>query len=403
MNTISAQDIFTNSYIDSIYTETLEPYLKQKLWLHEVSYNAGHFLMLPMHVAFEEDKMLWKKAYHDQFVKFSQSGTNQMSSTLLYRIQYIYLASEYIVLCKKYKEDSLIPLELYQQLYNSIENTWLKEDIWSWKHPSTPKVRFNNMRNKILWKLYNTRIKEKTYHTCILDEEFFLMATAANLNRFRLLSGLERDNILSDIEQLAFECYTKRIEFDFDGSWVIQPGYWSNYHDFKYAGHSKVLDDASMIEKRVESIAEDFSHSLRYPCFINSMLYASDSNSMRFAFYTKVKTGLIQQLFKKIIVMPDDSNSVYRATNYMDGNNGVYRYKYNGRQGGIEPFGLTNSIQVGWWSFLDSKRIATMYEHIALHNGLETLNKYFLISNVNESKFKYLVCILAAKRKPIFE
>ncbi len=391
-----SSDIFSPSYSDSLWNITVKPYLAEPLWKTETSYSAGHFLMLPMYAAFEQQNTAWKNDFAQQFKRFADSGANDMGKTLLYRIQYIYLASEYINLCTQYHEEQLIPANLYAIVYNKIESTWMKDKIWNWRHPAYKKTSFKNMRTKVLWKLYNKTIQEPTYQTCILDEEFFTMAIAANLKSYLHHTSQLNNALLDDMTQIAYEAFNKRVLFTADGGWIIQAGYWSNYADFLYAGNSMVTD--SIVPRPIPTIAEDFSHSMRYPQWINSFLKASDSNSSMYAYYMKLKVGLTTQLFNKVIVPPSVEINEYQATNYMDGINGVYRYKYNGRQGGIGPYQLSGALQIGWWSFLDSKRIRTIYEHIASNSNLGKMNKYYLYKNINESTFKYLICILAAKR-----
>lgn len=396
-----SQDIFSNEYTDSLWNITVRPYLEEPLWKTTTSYNAGHFLMLPMYVAFENNDTLWKKDFANHFKRYVDSGSNDMGKTLLYKIQYYYLASEYLNLCHQYGEDSLIPPRLYEIVYTQLNNTWLKDKIWNWRHSNYKKTSFRNMRSKVVWKLYNNAIKERTFQTCILDEEFFTIAIAANLKRYLKTTSNTNDGLLDDVVQIGYEAYKKRIEFNSSGGWIIQPGYWANYYDFLYAGNPTIKD--SLEKKPITNIAEDFSHSMRYPCWINSMMHAYDTSSEQYNYFKNLKIGLATQLFTKIIVAPSDTFPEYQATNYMDGNNGVYRFQYNGRKGGIGPFQLSGALQLGWYSFLDSKRMNTITEHIATTSNLGKLNKYYLYKSINESTFKYLICILATKRNVNFD
>jgi hypothetical protein len=54
--------------------------------------------------------------------------------------------------------------------------------------------------------------------------------------------------------------------------------------------------------------------------------------------------------------MPDTDFRGLRMTNFMDGENGVYRYGYptQGAGNGFGPFELSGSVNLGWWSFLGS-------------------------------------------------
>ena len=398
---IMSQEIYSDAYTNSLWNNTVKPYLAEPLWKTEYSYNAGHFLMVPMYVAFEKNNTEWKKDLAKQFQSYADSGYNDMGKTLLYRIQYIYLASEYINLCKRYGEDSLIPPNLYNILFDKINTTWNKDNIWAWQHPKYKKNSFKNMRTKVMWKLYNNTIKEKTYHTAITDDEFFVMATASNLKYFLTQNNQPVNSVLDDIYQLGVEAFRVRVIFNQEGGWLIQPGYWTNHNDYLYAGNDTIADN--IIQIMVPNIGEDFSHSFRYPCWINSFLKASEQGSTTHDFFIKLKAGLSIQIFNSVIQLTSDSTKKYIAKNYMDGTNGVYRYQYSGRKGGIGPYELTHSIQIGWWSFLDCTKSKEMYSYFAEREYKEFESKANVIKNIKADEFKHLISILASMREALYD
>ena len=55
----------------------------------------------------------------------------------------------------------------------------------------------------------------------------------------------------------------------------------------------------------------------------------------------------------------------------MDGKNGVYRYNYNNRPGGLGPYELTGHLTIGWWSFLQTSRSRSLYETLSTNYPLE--------------------------------
>jgi hypothetical protein len=67
------------------------------------------------------------------------------------------------------------------------------------------------------------------------------------------------------------------------------------------------------------------------------------------------RTGeLAVQWSLRTVVMPDSSFRGVRMTNFMDGENGVYRYGYvtQGPGNGFGPYELSGSLNHGWWAFL---------------------------------------------------
>lgn len=80
------------------------------------------------------------------------------------------------------------------------------------------------------------------------------------------------------------------------------------------------------------------------------------------------RVGLEKQLFEKVIHV---ENNNIQLTNYMTGDNGVYRWEYKslGKNKGYEGYQLTDSFGRGWWSFLPGKRIKDLYYQYSLQLG----------------------------------
>ena len=72
------------------------------------------------------------------------------------------------------------------------------------------------------------------YSQAIFDEEFFLMATAADL--MGILQE-EANATLLDIQGKTYELFVTQSVFIGDG-WLFQPGVWSHHPDYIYAGHT---------------------------------------------------------------------------------------------------------------------------------------------------------------------
>ena len=387
------------------WQNTVKPYLDEPLWTTELSYNAGHFLMVPMHAAFDLNKVEWQQDFAKHFERFADTGYNDMGKTLLYRIHYLYLASQFLVLCQETHADSLIPPRLYDILFEKINKTWNQDEIWQWKYAGRKSATFKNMRSKVLWKLYNPDMNEKIYYRSIMDDELFTMAIAADLKRYLYLKSLPPNNVLDDMTQMAVEVFQQRAQWNSDGGWLLQPGYWSQYEDFAYAGNDSVHD--SLQRKEVKNIAEDVSHSLRLPLWICSFQKSMETVGPNYTFFSQLKKGLEIQLFKTILVLPTEQSPYYLAHNFMDGHNGVYRYHYNNRPGGSGPYELSAHLCLGWWSFLGSERTQSMYKFFdkndpfAASNGVAYYRKVIdpkghLVKNIQTHEMCQLIATLAA-------
>ncbi len=342
------------------WQNTVQPYLNEPLWETEMSYNAGHFLMVPLHAAFALKNTEWQQDFANHFARFADSGYNNMGKTLLYRIHYLYLASQFIVLCQESNADSLIPKNLYDIIFTKINKTWNEDEIWQWKYPKSKISTFKNMREKVLWKLYNSNSDEKIYYRAIMDDELFTMAIGADLKRYLYLKSTPSNNTLDDMTQISVEVYQQRIKWNSDGGWVFQPGFWSQFEDFAYAGNDFVND--TLEKKIVADIAEDVSHSLRVPLWICSFQNTFETTNSNYTFFSSLKKGLEIQLFNTILIPPNKLQPFYLANNFMDGKNGVYRYHYNNRPGGTGPYELSAHLSIGWWSFLGTERTKNMYQ-----------------------------------------
>ncbi len=84
-------------------------------------------------------------------------------------------------------------------------------------------------------------------------------------------------------------------------------------------------------------------------------------------FYRDLREGLEKQFFNKVLVKPTKDFPFYRTTNFLDGNNGVYRWNYQslGPNKGYGPYELSGTLALGWWAFLESERVRALYRDLA--------------------------------------
>lgn len=171
--------------IDELWNRTVFLYLQDKLWENINIYDAGHYLMVPLHAAFLLGKEEWQRQFSDHFKKFMNHKENISGVNRLNKLHYYYLISRFIVLAKDYNKEELIPENLADFLYGEIMNIWYLEPAWQWGREPFP-----NMEERIKWKLDNKNTK-LSYYRAIIDEELFTFAIAADLYKYYTSYGDE--------------------------------------------------------------------------------------------------------------------------------------------------------------------------------------------------------------------
>jgi len=356
----------TDSTIEILWDSIVAPKLDTTLWQKGSAYDAGHFFMLPLHAAFKLENDDWQLQFAAHFKKFSETGFADAEPTRLYRLQYYYLASWFLVLAVQHQKDSLIPPNLYTVIHDEVDLIWNMETSWTWKHGLIPFKHFNNMRSRILWKLYNVDMPAKTFYRAIVDEEKFLFAIAANLKTYLKLTEADTmpaNEVIDDVLLQAHVVWQRRAEWNSEGGWLFQPGYWTDHDDFLYAGNTNKNNPEKL---QVDNLAEDVSHSHRTALWLTSFINASDDSNR--VFYDTLLKGLDTQFFNKVLVLPSDSVNTYLTNNFMDGSNGLYRWNFKENQPntGFGPFELSGTMLIGWWTFLETERIKNVYRELSL-------------------------------------
>lgn len=344
---------------DIIFEKIYQPYLLDNLWDDQNAYDAGHYLLVPLYYAFNNNNN-WKQYFHEHIVRFIKNKQN-LSTNRLNRLQYIYFLSNYLKLAKKdsYPVDS----SLYSIIYQEVD------EIWKAQAPTWGQAPFTSMEERVKWKLSNLAPQGKSYYNVILDEELFVMAIAADLKTFLLIDKKEIPSLLSKIISFANSIFETRLKWDDQERCYFQAGYWTDHPDYIYAGNiNKVI---GMSIKKVTDIGEDISHSHRLPIWLLSFQDSYFQEPSYFNFYEKVRNGLAKQFIDKVVVV--DSNSIL-TKNFLNGSNGVYRWNYStlNNNDGYGSFELSGTFLIGWWSFLENSKISGLYK---------TANKSFPLNN----------------------
>lgn len=365
---------YSNIINDLDVLDLLYEYLQYELWVDRDSYDAGHHLMIPLHAAFVTEDIVLQRKFYDQFDQYSQTVRKDNSilpENWLQRLHYNYLASRYLVLSMKYNNELVIP-ELYDILTEDIYNLWCSQKIGTWGTSE----QFTGMKERIIWKLEVRDVKH-SYYRAITDDELFLFAIAADLRNYeRMVKNPEQhSDKLTDILNMAYTIFENKGVEQVDGGWLFQPGVFKDHRDYIYAGQIKITENMSPLP--VDGIGMDTSHSHRLPLFLTSLAEAYENNDHQYVFYKEIKKKLERQFYNKVLVLPDEFNPEFRTKNFMDGTNGVYRYRYStlGDNEGYGPYELSGTIKLGWWSFLGTQRISEMYNYMYNNNHTYIIKK----------------------------
>lgn len=275
----------------------------------------------------------------------------------LNRMHYFYLLSRYLALSLKYGNERSLKYELYEVVFRELEKMWLEEPAWQWGRSSF----VGGVRERVLWKLDSSDVAI-SYYRAITDEELFVFAIAADLLTVNRLRGNKPPHLLIDVVSVARRVFENEVVWGEGGGWLFQPGVWADGPSHAYAGqHVKIK---GMKRAQIADVAWDSSHSHRFPLWISSLENAFSLGSEDNLFYRRLKDGLTKQLFQKVLVPPSAQFSAWRLTNYMDGRNGLYRWRE--KDGfGYAPYELSGTFLIGWWVFLNSEQISEVYRDIA--------------------------------------
>ncbi len=349
--------------LHQLWAVVIDPRLQRNVQGDQDAYYDGQFLMIPLYAALRRGDTTWQHSFSDHFRRLVQNPS-VLPVGPLSRLQYLYLASEFVVLAMKYGHEGLIPAGLPDLLFSETHKYWQTEPAWEWARAPFP----GGMREKLQWKLSNRQV-EKSYYRAINDDELFLFAIAADLRAYGGYHGAQAQQAwnptLDDVLSVTYKVFSQEVVSQPGGGWLLQPGVWSDHPDFKYAGNAEARPGIQPAP--VRDIAWDSSHFYRFPLWLTSYMRAYPPRNDRYHFYEDLRSGLEKQFFNKVLVRPTSDYPCFRLNNYMDGSNGVYRWNYQslGANTGYGPYELSSSLLMGWWAFVDTDRARAVYHDLA--------------------------------------
>jgi hypothetical protein len=344
-----------------LWAATAGKYLADPLWTDGQAYDAGHYLMIPLHAAFRLGRADWQRAFADHFARFAAGWTTGTTTDAnrLARLQYFYLAAEFLTLGAK--QPDLVPRSLPDLLQIEILEAWALAPAPQWDR----KPFFGGMRERLTWKLSQAPTTP-TYYRAVLDDELYVMAIAADLRRYARQSGWTGLDtaLVNDILTSAVAVFEQRAAWH-GGGWLFQPGVWADHPDFAYAGQSAAGPDLQPAP--VADVAEDVSHSHRMPLWLRSFAEAYPAGSPERRSFEQLSTGLGIQFFGHVLRRPTPRDGPITTANYMDGRDGLYRWGHatQGPGRGYGPSELSGTLTLGWWAFLADPQAGEVYRDLA--------------------------------------
>jgi len=349
----------------ALWNQNISEYLKFDLWENGENYDAANVLMIPMYAAFYSQDDAGLREFSEHFRRFAESDDKSFAesepSDDLSKQQYQYLASRFLALAVQAGREDLIPAQMVEKLQEGIAILW--QDKPAWWYGRDPFL--GGMRERIIWKLGQSDNMKPSYYRAIIDQEMFLFASAADMRIYEIESGAAQSQLISEILDYAYLViarYGKSVE---NNGWLFQPGLWEDHGDCAYAGNFEINNRIKPAP--IVGIAEDSSHSHRWPVWLQSLIDASRLDRERYDFYFGLREKLENQFFNKVLVSPSNDFSCYRMNNFMDGNNGVYRYGYptQGNNNGYGPYELSGTLIGGWWGLFGTERNNEVYRNMA--------------------------------------
>lgn len=277
------------------------PLLNEPLWTKQNIYDAGHFLMIPLHAAFYLNNKKMIDDFSEQFLLFMRfldgRGVAATGAGTQNNAQYVYLASRFIYLCYESGYEYLIPVGLHDVIRNFVVGYFYARGKW-WKDQE----KEMDMDERFTF-IMGDEVAEYQYYKVIPDLCLFVTAIAADLLAISENKALNHDETLKYIVDRLYELLKHEVVFLGEGDrWLLHPGRWSDHKDYLYAGHSGIHEE--MENAPIHDIAEDSSHFHRFPLFIESWKNAFPRDSQEFAFFERLRIGLAEQMIHSVIVPP---------------------------------------------------------------------------------------------------
>lgn len=347
----------TITAIETLWPETVTPYLAEPLWLNHNMYDAGLALMLPIEYAFQtSDDTALQAEFHQFFERYLPEYQNNADNNYLSRHQFHYAMVRYL----KYSLNDWG--ETQQTLYDNL----LADFQFEWFEEQALQLSYEGTRDNIMeQKLAGIGQTTPKFRRTTIDVEFYAFSIAGELAQIQRARGEELSAPVQDMLNLAFLNFQQEVVHTSEG-WLYQPGQWEDHVDYIYAGHDTLSDDLTPFP--VPGIATDSSHSHRMPLWLTSIQLGFEPESDQYAFFAELREGFESQFMEVVFLPSSDDFTAPRMTNFMDGSNGIYRYRFHDiptLKLGYEPYNLSGTLLTGYYPFMYNAALQEEYRNLS--------------------------------------
>jgi len=354
----------------TLWKNTVDKIISDPLWSARDATDSSHILMVPLHFSFLTNDKAGIDAFENLFSRFSY---RELKIGQLDQAQWMYLLSRYLSLKAEFEiEYTDADNNLLNRLMAWTHSRWHFLPAWQWGKRS-----FSGVKKRIEYVLSLQVPKLPSYYSAIIDYELFLFAIAADLKYISLNNNeffsTEYISTLDEIRVCVMDVLRKKGSFTSQG-WLFQKGVWADYRDYAYCGHAELSGELKPL--KISTIAVDSSHSHRFPLWLRSFYLSQESDSDREEI--KIIINAFSYQFKHHVAIR--STGYLKLNNYMDGNNGVYRYKYStigsNSKLGYGPYELSGVLGESWYPFLIDVDDVYHYYKLSFPLPIEAIDLY---------------------------
>lgn len=355
--------------VQILWSDTVTPYTKLALWQQSRVYDAGHVLMLPMEYAFKiAPNPVMQSDFHQLFANYLRNY-DDASTNDFYRFQFNYAALRYLnyIAPSNWSTDN-------HALFNKLKADFIH--VWYEKPQSNHGISGDGREEIVAWKYNNRGNTNRNFKRATIDIEFYGFAILAEIISITQKQEKTVEQRLLSSQALVTNVFKQEVSYTSTG-WLYQPGQWQDNIDYLYAGYYVAEPDLSY--SMVEGIATDSSHSHRMPLWLTSLKNAYPEFSEENLYFDELIQGFKEQFINVVLVPSSDDFYGPRMTNYMDGHNGVYRYRYHDDPDlklGYEEYNLSGTLFISFYPFLYDERISREFAQLAFPLPQETIELY---------------------------
>ena len=272
--------------IHQLWSAAIDPMLRSNLRSSEQAYTEGQELLVPLHAAFVLRDDAWERGFSLNFSRLV-ADPSVLPDVVLSRLEYLYLASEFLALSKQSGREDLVPTEgsgtccsvkfartgRWRQPGTGAGNHFRAEFAKEFSGSSIPANRTRGTTGRL----------SMTTCSCL--------AIAADLKVFAGTSEHTQawDATLDDILAIAYRVFSQEGAFQPRGGWLFQPGVWADHPEYRYAGNAAA--ERGIRPAPVPGIAADTSHSMRFAAWLTSLMLACPPASDGYRFLCQPAGG----------------------------------------------------------------------------------------------------------------